>query len=67
MRECLVLLPALCLAAGCAAFRSLPPQTQATVRLLGRWDASGAPERLIAVNPGSSCSGGGMPRGRRRG
>lgn len=25
-----------------------------TIRLLGRWDASGAPGRIVAVNPGSS-------------
>jgi len=30
------------------------PQTEAEVRLLGRWDAAGAPGRLLAVNPGSS-------------
>ena len=54
MKDCLLLLPAFCLVAGCAALRDMPAQTQATVRLLGRWDASGAPERLIAVNPGSS-------------
>jgi len=40
------------LVAGCG--RLLAPQHKATVRLLGRWDGSGAPERLIAVNPGSS-------------
>ena len=40
---------------GCSLLgeRELPPG-RAVVRLLGRWDASGAPARVVTVNPGSS-------------
>lgn len=34
---------------------TLPPD-RARVRLLGRWDTSGAPDRFLAVNPGSSLA-----------
>ena len=36
----------------CSPVPQLPER--AVVRLLGRWDVSGAPGRLVAVNPGSS-------------
>jgi len=39
---------------GCALFRDTLPPGQASIRLLGRWDKRGAPDRLVAVNPGSS-------------
>lgn len=54
MKELLVVVAVMCVVGGCAGLRSLPSQTEATVRLLGRWDASQAPGRLVAVNPGSS-------------
>jgi len=43
----------LCLA-GCVILRQPPDPNHCRVRLLGRWDASGAPDRLVTVNPGSS-------------
>jgi len=41
-------------AAGCARVREVATPGRARIQLLGRWDASGAPDRIIAVNPGSS-------------
>jgi lysophospholipase L1-like esterase len=38
---------------GCAPWQA-SAAGRGTIRLLGRWDASGAPERIVAVNPGSS-------------
>jgi len=41
-------------ACGCAPSPELLSADRARIRLLGRWDARGAPDRLVAVNPGSS-------------
>jgi len=38
---------------GCALWQPAP-KGRGVIRLLGRWDASGAPGRIVAVNPGSS-------------
>jgi len=40
-------------ACGCSPWKAAAGG-RGTIRLLGRWDASGAPERIVAVNPGSS-------------
>jgi len=40
------------LVSACSPLPSAPGR--GTIRLLGRWDASGAPHRLVTVNPGSS-------------
>ncbi len=42
------------LIAGCVPWRDTLPPGRARIRLLGRWDARGAPDRFVAVNPGSS-------------
>ncbi|MFW6163120.1 MAG: GDSL-type esterase/lipase family protein [Planctomycetota bacterium] len=42
------------LLAGCVAPRGTLPPGEAAVRLIGRWDMRGAPDRLVTVNPGSS-------------
>lgn len=39
---------------GCLPRSEELPPGEGRIRLLGRWDASGAPGRLVAVNPGSS-------------
>ena len=39
---------------GCVPFRDTLPPGKASIRLLGRWDARGAPDRFVTVNPGSS-------------
>jgi lysophospholipase L1-like esterase len=44
----------LLIAGGCLPRSKALPPGEAQVRLLGRWDATGAPDRLTAVNPGSS-------------
>ena len=44
----------LCGLCGCIPTREATAPDEATLRLLGRWDARGAPHRLVAVNPGSS-------------
>jgi lysophospholipase L1-like esterase len=41
-------------ACGCSLLQPALPPGRGMIRLLGRWDASGAPERIVAVNPGSS-------------
>jgi len=39
---------------GCLPGNRPLPDGKGEVRLMGRWDATGAPNRLVAVNPGSS-------------
>lgn len=39
---------------GCSPWMASSGQGRGTIRLMGRWDASGAPTRIVAVNPGSS-------------
>jgi lysophospholipase L1-like esterase len=53
----IAVLPGLVLAAcGCLPRGTTLPPDRARLRLLGRWDTSGAPDRLLAVNPGSSLA-----------
>ena len=56
MRIFLYLVPLALLAGalGCSLGRPSLPAGRGWVRLLGRWDASNAPDRIVAVNPGSS-------------
>ena len=42
------------LIAGCVPWRDTLPPGEGAIRLLGRWDKRGAPDRFVAVNPGSS-------------
>ena len=39
---------------GCSPWLASSARGRGTIRLLGRWDASGAPGRIVTVNPGSS-------------
>jgi len=41
-------------ACGCSLWQPTSAPGRGTIRLLGRWDASGAPTRIVTVNPGSS-------------
>ncbi len=41
-------------AAGCVPWRDTLPPGEGAIRLLGRWDKRGAPDRFVTVNPGSS-------------
>jgi lysophospholipase L1-like esterase len=49
----LAVLPVVVCACGCSPWQASASR-RGTIRLLGRWDASGAPTRFVAVNPGSS-------------
>lgn len=41
-------------ACGCLPWPAEEREGAGRIRLMGRWDASGAPSRIVAVNPGSS-------------
>lgn len=54
MKAILLLPLAMLLLSGCVRLRQPPDPNHCRIRLLGRWNALGAPDRIIAVNPGSS-------------